>query len=855
MDASLAGLSSAEARRRQAEVGRNEIGSRDAHGLLQTLRSVAAEPMFDLLLLAAGVYLAIGDLGEGLLLAFFALVTVGLVIYQERRSERALDALRDLAAPQARVVRDGRVQRIPALDLVPGDLVLVAEGERVPADVVLAEATGLSIDESLLTGESVPVRKRAATADEARPPAVPGGDDQPFAYASTLVVAGHGFGEVTRIGRDTRVGGIGSAITSIAPSATPLELHLRWLVRAFGIAAAGVSVFLLLWYGVRSGQWVQGLLAGLALAMAMLPEEFPMVFAVFLALGAWRLARVQVLARRPAVIEALGAATLLCVDKTGTLTENRMRLRWLATRDGRLAPPDGPQLSPDHRALLEAGRMASRPRTADPMEQAILAVADRQLGPSPGAHGQARLERDYALQPELLAMTLVWRDGEGTRHVAAKGAVEAICELCRLSDADARALARGAGDLAEAGLRVLAVARGTLASETLPLRQRDIGFEPLGLLAFEDPLRASVAPAVAQARAAGIAVAMITGDHDATALAVAKQAGIETAAGALTGRQMDALDDAGLRAAVGDVRVFARIQPEQKLRLVRAFAAIGETVAMTGDGVNDAPALKAAHIGIAMGARGTDVAREAAGLVLLDDDFGHIVAGVRMGRRIFDNLRRVMIYITAIHVPIAGLALLPVLLGLPPLLLPVHVVLTEMVVDPACSLAFEGAPDDADVMARPPRAGDASLVGWSMLWRGLLQGSALLAAALVAFAVEMSRSGSEEAARTCAVAGLTLGNLLLVAVDATAGQGLRALLTRDFPAFWAVALVAASTIAAAITWPPLRALLHFGVPPALDLVATLAACAASVLLVRPLVGMRAKGNHRGLPSRRRTAAC
>jgi len=843
MDASSAGLSSAEARRRRAEFGPNQIESRDSRTLLQTLRSVASEPMFDLLLLAAGVYLLIGDLGEGLLLGSFALVSVGLVIYQERRSERALDALRDLAAPQARVLRDGQVQRVPAPELVPGDVVLIAEGERVPADVTLREATGLTIDESLLTGESIAVRKRADATATPGESVTPGGDDLPFAYASTLVVAGHGMGEVTQIGRATRVGSIGSAITAIAAAPTPLELHLRWLVRAFGVAAAGVSVFLLLWYGMHSGQWVQGLLAGLALAMAMLPEEFPMVFAVFLALGAWRLARVQVLARRPAVIEALGAATILCVDKTGTLTENRMRLRWLALPDGQLAAPDDAQLSPLHRELLDAARMASRPRTADPMEQAILAAADRQLGPSPTSHGAADLESDYALQPDLLAMTLVWRDAQGRRRLAAKGAVEAICDLCHLAEDDARTLMRRAGDLAEAGWRVLAVARGAATSDALPSRQHDFDFVPLGLLAFEDPLRASVPAAVSQARAAGIAVAMITGDHAATALAIARQAGIETAAGALTGKQLQALGDAELGAAVRKVRVFARVQPEQKLRLVRALSANGETVAMTGDGVNDAPALKAAHIGIAMGARGTDVAREAAGLVLLDEDFGHIVAGVRMGRRIFDNLRRVMIYITAIHVPIAGLALLPVVFGLPPLLLPVHVVLTEMVVDPACSLAFEGAPDDDDVMERPPRAGDAGLVGWPMLWRGLLQGCALLAATLVAFALEMSHTASEDIARTGAMCGLTLGNVLLVAVNATAGKGLRVLPSRDFAAFWAVALFASGSLAAAIAWPPLRALLHFGVPDTLDLILTLAFCAASVFLVRPLVGMTA-GKHR-----------
>ena len=384
--------------------------------------------------------------------------------------------------------------------------------------------------------------------------------------------------------------------------------------------------------------------------------------------------------------------------------------------------------------------------------------------------------------------------------------------------------------LADQGLRVLAVAEGAAANGQTAGNQHDHDFTLLGLVAFEDPLRASVPAAVAQAREAGIAVAMITGDHAATALAIARQAGIDVAAGALAGAEIERMDDATLADAVRRVRVFARVLPEQKLRLVEAFARNGETVAMTGDGVNDAPALKAAHIGIAMGVRGTDVAREAAGLVLLDEDFGRIVGGVRMGRRIFDNLRKVMIYITAIHVPIAGLALLPLLFGLPPLMLPAHVVLTEMVVDPVCSLAFEGAPEDPRVMQRPPRRTDEGIVGWPMLWLGLLQGGCLLAATMAIYMLALQSGRDGDVARTLAVIGLTVGNLLLVAVNASAGIGWRSLFASSALAFWGVAAAAAAALTVAVAVPGARRLLHFAVPTVGDLALAVATVAVAVLL-------------------------
>jgi Ca2+-transporting ATPase len=834
-----AGLTTQQAVERLAEYGPNDIEDRGRRGLASTLKSVATEPMFALLLVAATLYLVIGDLGEGLLLAGFAVMTVGLVVLQERRSERALDALRGMAAPQAQVIRDGRVQRIAARELVPGDLFLLGEGERVAADAVLRDAAGLAVDESLLTGESVPVRKVAAVGSASLDAARPGGDDAPYAYAATLVVGGHGLAEALATGRQTRVGRIGASLGSIETAPTPLERQLHRLVRWLGAVAIALSAALVLGYGMTKGDWLQGALSGIALGMAMLPEEFPMVLAVFLALGAWRLAKIQVLARRPAVIEALGAATVLCVDKTGTLTENRMRLRRLVTASADLDLAAAGDLPEAVHRLLEYAMLASRRGALDPMDRAILARGDRSLADTEHLHPEWQLEREYPLTPELLAMSHAWRDVDGTSTVAAKGAPEAIVDLCHLGPAAAAEWMERVRPLADRGLRVIAVARGTAPGGTVAEGQHDHDFVMLGVLAFEDPLRPGVAAAVAQARSAGIEVAMITGDHAATALAIAREAGIDTAAGALTGEALETLDDRALAEAVRAVRVFARVTPEQKLRLVQAFKANGETVAMTGDGVNDAPALKAAHIGIAMGARGTDVAREAAGLVLLDEDFGRIVGGVRMGRRIFDNLRKVMTYIAAIHVPIAGLALLPLLFGLPPLMLPIHVVLTQMVIDPVCSLAFEGAPEDPRVMQRPPRRARDGIVGWPMLGQALLQGGSLLLATLGIYAVALHAGTGADAARTLTIVGLTLGNLLLVLANASAGLGWRSVFDAGFRAYWVVAGVALLALAAALAVPMLRALLHFDVPSPAALAAALAA--VTVAVVPGFIGLRFGG--------------
>ncbi|HET7843290.1 MAG TPA: cation-translocating P-type ATPase [Xanthomonadales bacterium] len=845
--ADIQGLASDEAARRLAHAGPNELPRAPRRGPLRIALGVLAEPMFLLLALAAAIYLAIGDLGEGLMLAGFAALTVALVVFQEARSEKALEALRALGAPVARVVRDGRELRIPAREVVAGDVLLVSEGERVAADAVLRRCDSLALDESVLTGESVPVRKRARDGDVE--PAAPGGDDRPWIYAGTLAVAGHGVAEVVATGVATQAGRIGLSLATIEQAPTLLQRTIGRLVRLFGAIALAASALLLLLYGLLRGNWLDGTLAAIALAMAMLPEEFPMALAVFLALGAWRLAQVQVLVRRPAVVETLGAASVLCVDKTGTLTENRMRVRALVAggTSFELERRDVRELPEAFHRVLEYGVLASKRRAVDPMDQATASLGDATLAGTEHLHAEWPLEREYGITPELPALSRVWRRADGRAIVAAKGAPEAIATLCRLDDGRRAALLAQVEALARRGLRVLAVASGELEATAAPDSPRELALAFEGLLAFEDPLRPGVPAAVAAAHAAGMAVAMVTGDYPATALAIAREAGIDASAGALTGTELVALDDAGLRDAVRTIRVFARIRPEQKLTLVRAFAADGAVVAMTGDGVNDAPALKAAHIGLAMGSRATDVAREAAGIVLLADDFGRIVDGVRLGRRIFDNLRKVLMYIAAIHLPIAGLALLPVAFGLPPLLLPVHVVFTEMVIDPICSIAFESMPAEADAMRRPPRRPDERLIDLPQLALAFVQGTLLLAATLALYVATLGAGVAPDEARALAFTALTAGNLMLVRVAATRSATLSVLFAPGHRAFWWVAAVAAAVVALAISVPAVAGLFHFA-PPALPAVLGAAALgAASVLpfdlLKRSAAVRRVLGGH------------
>jgi len=842
------GLSAEQAARRLAADGPNALPGGQRRTLLSIVGETVREPMFLLLLAAGTLYLAFGDLHEGLTLFGFVLVTLGLTLYQEGKTERAIDALRDLTSPRALVIRDGQARRIAGRDVVRGDVLQLNEGDRVPADAFLLSADGLRVDESLLTGEAVPVSKVAAASDASGPDrdtmasARPGGDDLPSVYAGTLIVQGHGLARVTSTGAGSEIGRIGAALGTLVTERSPLQKQTATLVRNLALLALALSLALVLVHGLLRGDWLQALLAGIALAMAMLPEEYPVVLTVFPALGARRLSREGVLTRRINAIETLGATTVLCTDKTGTLTENRMTVSRLVAGgvalDARvdvsgLAAGDLPEA---FHTLVEHSILASVVDPFDPMEQAFHKLGEQFLAQTEHLHRDWLLVQAYAFSPALRAMSHVWTGpGGGAQVVATKGAPEAVIELCHLDAAAQARIAAAVDALAVDGLRVLAVARGHFEGAAWPASEHDFDFEFVGLLGLSDPLRAKVPGAIAECRAAGIRVVMITGDYPITARAIARQAGLAESAGAvLSGDEMATLDDDALRERIAAVSVCARIAPEQKLRIVQALKANGDIVAMTGDGVNDAPALRAAHVGIAMGGRGTDVAREAASLVLLDDDFTAIVRAVRLGRRIFDNLRKSMSYILAVHVPIAGMALLPVLLGWPALLYPMHIALLELIIDPACSLAFENEPTESDVMQRPPRDAGAPLFGGATLWLALLQGLGALAVVLGAYAWADDRL-PEAAARAFAFATLVVANLALIFSNRSSTKSLWSSLRTPNKTLWVVVGLALALLLGALYLPWALGVLRFAPLQAHELAA---ACALGLLSVLWFEGVK-----------------
>ncbi|MEO8304373.1 MAG: cation-translocating P-type ATPase [Betaproteobacteria bacterium] len=809
------GLTRHEAAARLASVGHNELPGTARRTILRTVAGVAREPMFVMLAAAGTLYLVLGDLGEALLLLAFIGIVMGITVVQERKTERVLDALRDLSSPRAKVTRDGEPQVIAGRDVVPGDIMLLDEGDRVAADAVMLAAHDLSVDESLLTGESVPVGKRGAGTDLPGAAALaamrPGGDGLPVVYAGSMIVRGGGTARVTATGLQTEMGRIGRALAAVEEPESPLRNQTRHLVRVFTIVAVITSITASVLYWVTRGDPLGAVLAGLALAMSMLPEEFPVIFTVFMAAGAWRLSRRHVLTRRMTVIETLGSATVLCVDKTGTLTQNRMTVHTLVTEGARRCDgdgaPGGREFTTAEHALLEAAVLASEIRPFDPMENALHRLAAKAFPASP-ADGR-EFVHEYPLAPDLLAMTHVWSSAAGGPPLAAaKGAPEAIALLCRSDTSRPASIAADAEELAARGMRVLGVARAECPGPPWPVDPRELRFVWLGLVAFADPLRANVPHAIEQCRGAGIRVVMITGDYPSTARAIAAEAGIPADV-ALTGLEVASVDGAALRIRVRDVCVFARISPEQKLRIVDALKQNGEVVAMTGDGVNDAPALKASHIGIAMGGRGTDVAREAASLVLLDDDFVSIVAAVRLGRRIYANLRKAMSYVLAVHVPIAGMALLPLLFGWPLMFSPAHIVFLELVINPVCSIVFEAERSEDDAMRRPPRRTDERLFSGAMIASCLLQGLAVLAVVGGLYAWWQHDGVGETEARAMAFATLVAGNLaLIVANRASRVAATTTLFAKNVPLFW-VGLGALAALAATIYWPTLARLFGF----------------------------------------------
>lgn len=782
----LKGLSPTEAARRLREDGPNLLPRARPRSFLQTALHLLREPMLLLLLGAAGIYLLLGDRAEALLLGGAVLLIIGIELVQQRKTERALEALRDLSTPRAQVLRAGEVQRIPGADVVRGDVLIIEEGDRVAADARLLAATDLSLDESLLTGESVPVTKYL----------------EAEIFSGTLVTRGSGLAEVTAIGSRTMLGQIGHSLRNIERTEPMLNAEVRQLVRIFGTLGAILCAVVALYFFVSTGEWVKGLLAGITLAISLIPEEFPVVLTIFLALGAWRMAKRSVLTRDMRVIETLGAATVLCSDKTGTITLNRMTVKRLWAEGEAVEVAAATPVAAKFHPLIATSMLASKSHTVDPMERAFHELGGRELL----AHPEKLLfRREYPLSPGLLAMSRAFQEDD---HyvIAAKGAPEAIFELCGVAQ-DAPAHSEVAR-MAAGGLRVLAVARAEHHPRALPESQREFDFALLGLIGLEDPVRPGVAEAVRECREAGIRVVMITGDYPLTAQNIGRQIGVNGQA-TVTGQELAQMDAPALDRCVTATSIFARVLPEQKLRLVESLQRQDNVVAMTGDGVNDSPALKAANIGIAMGKRGTDVAREAAALVLLDDDFTSVVAAVRMGRRIYDNIRRAMAYVVALHVPLAALAMAPVLFGWPMMLFPIHIVFFELVTDPACSVVFEAEPEAHDVMRRKPRPAKGRILTYRMMAMAMLQGSVIAAAVYAVVLVARAEGQSDAAARTLSFVTLIVANLALIVVNRSWTEPFWRTLRQPNPTLWWLLSGAALLLLAILEVEGLRLLFSF----------------------------------------------
>jgi len=805
----ISGLSEEEASKRLSYEGYNELPSQKKRHILVIFFHVITEPMLLLLLSAGLIYLFLGEEQDALMLLFFVFMVIGITLYQQRKTERALDALRNLSSPRALVIRDGKQRRIPGREVVREDIIILREGDRIPADSVVLFCSNLLVDESLLTGESLAVRK--CEWDNKTISTQPGGDDLPFVYSGTLVVQGQGVAKVNKIGAQTEMGKIGKSLQGIKQEETHIKKETALLVKYVALGAIFLCLFVIIIYGLTRGNWVEGFLAGLSLSMALIPEEFPVVLLIFLSLGAWRMSKKQVLTRTPAAIEMLGSASVLCVDKTGTLTINKMILKAVFSKGKYLdVEIDGKKQLPEHfHDLFEFGYLASQKDPFDPIEKEIKNMTEKYLSDTEHIHHHWQIIREYPLSKSLLALSNVWESYDKHGYViSAKGSPEAIVDLCHLNDEKKKEQLLQVQKMAEKGLRILGVAKASFKEEILPEKQHDFEFEFVGLLGFIDPVRPTVAKALEECYAAGIRVIMITGDYPGTAQNIAQEIGLKNPEKYITGSELNDICKEELQEKIKSVNIFARVIPEQKLAIVDALKANGEIVAMTGDGVNDAPALKSAHIGIAMGERGTDVARESSALVLLNDDFSSIIEAVKMGRRIFDNLKKSISYIFAVHVPIAGMALLPIFLRLPLVLLPAHIAFLELIIDPACSTVFEAEPKN--IMNRPPRKLQDRLFGKKNFLWSLVQGISVFLAVTIVFLWGLYFGNKNEMeSRTLAFATLVIANVMLIIVNLSWSRKATDTIKNNNKALWLVIFGSLLSLALVLLVPVLRDLFHF----------------------------------------------
>ncbi len=837
----LIGLTSEQASQRLIKYGNNEITQKKKQGFFVKLIKTVCEPMFLLLIAAAIIYFILGEPSDGAVMLVFVVAVIAIDVVQEWKTDKTISALKSLSAPQAVVIRDGAEIKIPSADIVPGDVMLICEGVKIPADGKIIKCSDLYVDESTLTGESdevakIPYSDKNSYNDYWR---------SDFCYAGTLCKRGSAAVLVTCTGAYTEYGKISRTVAQAPDMPTPLQKQTNRLVKISAVIAG--ALFLLVnavtyfnLNGISFGEKaVQSVLSGITLAMAMIPEEFPVILTVFLSMGAWRLARKRSLVRRMPSVETLGSVSVLCVDKTGTITMNEMTVSEAAA------------FNCSDELMLSTAKMACEIDAYDPMEKAIISFCQgRGVPDSISSYGE--IIKEYSFNERLKMMGHVWRKGENI-VIAAKGSFESILSICGVDGETYERANKTADKMSKRGLRVIAVAGGTLKSESdIPPCLESCKLEFMGLIALADPPRKSVEKDIKTCKNAGIRVVMITGDHKTTASSIAQKVGISDSDNAVTGDMIDKMSDETLRRVVGEVNVFSRVTPEHKMRIVKALRDRGEVVAMTGDGVNDAPALKYADIGIAMGKRGSEVSREAADLILLDDNFSTIVDTVRDGRRIFDNIRKAVGYIFTIHIPIALASLLAPMLGLSGdmlMLLPLHIVLLELLIDPTCSIVLERQPAEDDIMSRPPRSRNESIINFCGVIKSVIQGIVIFAASFASYITVLNISSDSKYARAVAVTVIMLSNLFLVFVNSSEIDSAAHSLThlaRD-KVMW---ITAAATVllVAAVLYTPLSAYLKLAPLGASELAVTVLISFAAVgwyeavkLIKRRLAKKRAKG--------------
>jgi len=748
----IQGLSSEQVKLSREKFGQNTLNYKQESSVLDAIKKLAKEPMIILLLMASLIYFLSGKPGDGTFLVSAIIIVSVISLFQDSRSRNALQKLKNLTQPNCNVIRNGKVEEIKSEDLVVGDSLMVEEGTSITADGVIVHSNDFSVNESILTGESLSVFKDKDKEDN-------------LIYKGTTVASGLAIVTINSIGNETKLGKIGKSLESIKEEKTPLENQINNFVKKLVIA--GAAVFLVVWAinYFHSYNLLDSLLKALTLAMSILPEEIPMAFSAFMAIGAWRLMKLGIVVKQMKTVETLGSATVICTDKTGTITENKMSLAKLFVLSTQHISNLDEQLTDDEKQLITIAMWASEPIPFDPMEVALHnAYANlKQEDERP----DFKMVHEFPLSGKPPMMTHFFENNSGKRIIAAKGAPEALISVCNLTLAEKQQIEKAIQTITLEGYRVLGVGEGNFDGSDFTKTQQEIPFVFKGIVAFYDPPKKNINTVLADFYKAGIAVKIITGDNAATTTAIAKQIAFKGFEKSVTGDELMQLSDTALKEKVNETNIFTRMFPEAKLRIINALKANSQIVAMTGDGVNDGPALKAAHIGIAMGKKGTEVAKQAASLVLLEDDLSKMVDAVAMGRKIYTNLKKAIQYIISIHIPIILTVFIPLVFGwvYPNILSPAHIIFLELIMGPTCSIIFENEPMEKNTMSQKPRPYTTTFFNWKELTTSIIQGLAITVGTLFAYQYSVHQGFDEAHTRTIVFTVLIAANIFLTLVN------------------------------------------------------------------------------------------